>query len=55
MMPKKLVITEKNGVVQIPFTEHLVTFEVIETIYLKILPLLKRRRKAGLIEGETEK
>lgn len=54
-MSEELLINVENGSVKIPFLDGLVSFEVIEKVYLKILPLLKKRREAGFVEGASKK
>ena len=51
----KEIINEKNGTVKIPNSEVILAFEAIEKFYLKILPLLKERRKAGLEHGASRR
>jgi len=48
------LIDKKNGTVKIPYTDRRFSFEAIEQIYKKIKPLLKKRRRAKIIEGASK-
>lgn len=48
------IINKKNGTVTPMDGTNGFTFEAIEDIYCRILPLLNRRKEAGIKEGENE-